>query len=114
MRTISRNLQVLVVCLLLVPALSSAETVAGARLPDGVEKVAENRYRTRQKFEDAMKFFRTVYPVASYPRRAIINQPGIKALHISNPSKKGFIGLNVYETNDEVRIYVVTDSTKKQ
>jgi len=94
--------------------VASAEVVSGARLPEDAEKVAEYRYRTREKFEETLKFYKGVYPPASYPRRSIINQPGIKAVHIANPSKKGFLGLNIYQANDEVRIYVVTDQSKKQ
>ena len=36
-----------------------------------------------------------------------MNQPGVKAVHITNPGGKGWEGLNVYEANDEVRVYVV-------
>lgn len=99
---------VLAVALLGALPTSRAETVSGAQLPDGAQKVAENRYRTAQKFDDALKYYKTVYPPAAYPRKAIINQPGVKAVHIVNPSGKGFEGLNIYEANDEVRIYVVT------
>ena len=28
-------------------------------------------------------------------------------MHITNPGGKGWAGLNVYEANDEVRVYVV-------
>ena len=31
----------------------------------------------------------------------------MKAVHIVNPSGKKFEGLNIYEANDEVRIYIV-------
>ena len=46
-------------------------------------------------------------PTSTFPRRSIVNQPGVKAVHIINPSGKNFEGLNIYESNDEVRIYVV-------
>ena len=50
----------------------------------------------------------TALPATQYPRKSIVNQPGVKAVHIANPSGKGaWEGLNVYEANDEVRIYVV-------
>jgi hypothetical protein len=54
-----------------------------------------------------MKYYRSVYPVNAYPRRSIVNQPGVKAVHIVNPSGKNFEGLNIYEANEEVRIYIV-------
>ncbi|MFN0062632.1 MAG: hypothetical protein ACKVPX_08950 [Myxococcaceae bacterium] len=87
------------------PAL--AETVSGAQLPDGVQKVGEFRYRSPQNWEETLKYYRTVYPPGTHPRRWVVNQPGVKALHIANPSKRGFEGLNVYEANDEVRIFVL-------
>jgi uncharacterized protein (DUF1684 family) len=87
---------------------ATAEVVNGAQLPDGAQKVGENRYRAPGNFEDTLKYYRTVYPAQAYPRRPIVNQPGVKAVHIVNPSRKNFEGLNIYEANDEVRIYIVS------
>lgn len=86
---------------------AGAEVVNGAQLPDGAQKVGENRYRAPGDFEETLKYYRTVYPVGTFPRKSIVNQPGVKAVHITNPSGKNFEGLNIYEANDEVRIYVV-------
>ncbi|MBN1210650.1 MAG: hypothetical protein JXB05_37720 [Myxococcaceae bacterium] len=86
---------------------AGAETVSGAQLPDGAQKVGENRFRAPGTFEDTLKYYRTVYPVQAFPRRPVVNQPGVKAVHIVNPSGKNFEGLNIYEANDEVRIYIV-------
>jgi hypothetical protein len=86
---------------------AGAEVVSGAQMPDGAQKVGENRYRAPGDFEETLKYYRTVYPAQAYPRRSIVNQPGVKAVHIVNPSGKNFEGLNIYEANDEVRIYVV-------
>ena len=86
---------------------AGAETVSGAQLPDGAQRVGENRYRAPSGYEETLKYYRTVYPVQAYPRKPIVNQPGVKALHIVNPSGKNFEGLNIYEANDEVRIYIV-------
>ncbi len=90
---------------------AGAETVSGAQLPDGVQKVGENRYRAPGSFDDTLKYYRTVYPVQAYPRKPVVNQPGVKAVHIVNPSGKNFEGLNIYEANDEVRIYIVPAAT---
>jgi hypothetical protein len=87
--------------------ISRAETVHGAHLPDGAQKVAENRYRVEQDFDTTVKHYKAVYPPANYPRTMIVNQPGVKAVHIANPSGKGFEGLNIYQANEEVRIYIV-------
>lgn len=86
---------------------AGAETINGAQLPDGVQKVGENRYRAPRDFDGTMTYYRSVYPVSAYPRKSIVNQPGVKAVHIVNPSGKNFEGLNIYEANDEVRIYIV-------
>lgn len=87
------------------------ETDLGAQLPDGSRKVAEHRYRSGTDYEGTLKYFRTVYPIAGHPRRMVVNQPGVKAVHIPNTSGRGaWAGLNVYEANDEVRIYVVPAS----
>lgn len=100
-----RRLAAAAVLLFTAPAL--AETVLGAQLPDEAKKVAELRYRTHKDWDDTLKYFRTVYPREKYPRRDIINQPGVRAIHLSNPSGKGWEGLNIYQHQDEVRIYVV-------
>ncbi|MCP3060781.1 hypothetical protein LXT21_18515 [Myxococcus sp. K38C18041901] len=87
--------------------VASAEVVSGAQLPDGSQKVGENRYRAPKDFEATLDYYRSVYSTSSYPRRQIVNQPGVKAVHITNPSGKNFAGLNIYEANEEVRIYIV-------
>ena len=84
-----------------------AETLDGVQLPDRTSKVGERRYRCPQDWENTLKYFKTVYPVGSFPRRTIVHQPGVKAIHIANPDGKVWAGLNVYEANDEVRVYVV-------
>ncbi len=91
-----------------------AETVHGAHLPDGAQKVGENRYRAQQDFDAVLKHYKVVYPPSAFPRTMIVNQPGIKAIHIANPSGKNFEGLNIYQTNEEVRIYIVPAVDVKQ
>lgn len=88
-------------------AAAGAEVVGGVQLPDGVQKVGENRYRAPDTFDKTLEYYRAVYGVSGYPRRQIVNQPGVKAVHISNPSGRNFEGLNIYEANEEVRIYIV-------
>ncbi|ATB37597.1 hypothetical protein CYFUS_003022 [Cystobacter fuscus] len=88
-------------------AVAVAEVVSGAQLPDGAQKVGENRYRAPGDYEKTLEYYKIVYPSSAYPRRVIVNQPGVKAVHITNPSGKNFEGLNIYEANDEVRVYVV-------
>lgn len=95
-----------------VAPVAVAEVVGGVQLPNGTQKVGENRYRSPQDFEGTLKYFRAVYPPEKYPRKSVVNQPGVKAVHISNPSGKNFEGLNIYEANDEVRIFIVRPSKK--
>jgi hypothetical protein len=104
----------LAAALVLVSLPAFAEQVLGAQLPDEARKVAELRYRTSKDWDDTLKYFRTVYPKEKFPRRDIVNQPGIRAIHIQNPAAKGWEGLNIYQKDDEVRIYVVpSESTGK-
>ena len=95
---------VLVLCL---AGGARAELMDGVQLPDKASKVGERRYRCPQDWEATLKYFKTVYPSATFPRRAIVNGQGLKAIHITNPTGKGWAGLNVYEANEEVRVYVV-------
>ncbi|MCI0572851.1 MAG: hypothetical protein L0Y66_19045 [Myxococcaceae bacterium] len=97
-------------------AVAGAEVVAGVQLPDGARKVGENRYRIPKDFEDTLTYYRTVYPPASYPRKTIVNQQAVRAVHIAFPPGKGVDGLNVYEDKAalrEVRIYIVPADAKK-
>jgi hypothetical protein len=91
------------------PALALAERVAGAVLPDDARAVEPYRYRIERSFDDALKFFKSVYPPARYPRRPIANQPGLKAIHIANPEAKpgGWEGLNVYDIQGVTKVFVL-------
>jgi len=89
--------------------------VHGALLPSDAQKVGENRYRTSDDWEALVKFYKPLYPAAQFPRKNIYNQPGVKAIHIANPGGRLFEGLNIYQANDEIRIYIVpTDAQLKK
>jgi hypothetical protein len=89
-------------------AALAADGDLGAQVPEGSRKVAEHRFHSGSDFEGTLKFYRTAYPPQQFPRKPVVNQPGVKALHIANPSGRGgWEGLNIYEANEEVRIYVV-------
>jgi hypothetical protein len=92
-----------------------AEKVAGAALPDGARRVELNRYRIDRSYEDALKFFRSVYPPGRFPRKPIANQPGIRAVHIQNPEARPgtWEGLNVYELRGETRVFVLVAPAKE-
>jgi hypothetical protein len=110
---VSGRVKTLAAALVLLASPAFAEQVLGAQLPDQAKKVAELRYRTSQDWDDTMKYFRGVYPKEKYPRRDIINQPGVRAIHLANPNGKGWEGLNIYQANDEVRIFVVPSESMK-
>ena len=99
----------------LAPGMARAEVFDGVQFPDRTTKVGERRYRVPQDWEATLKYFKTAYPSAQYPRRMIVNQPGVKAVHLANPDGRGgWAGLNIYEANDEIRVYVVpADSSGK-
>jgi hypothetical protein len=103
------------VCLV-APAAAGAERVAGAALPDEARPVEANRYRVEKSYEETLKFYKAIYPPGRYPRTTIVNQPGVKAVHIENPDVKpgGWDGLNVYELNGETRIFVLVSPKEKK
>ena len=81
----------------------------GFTLPTGSVKVDEDRYRMPLAWEEMQRFLRNTYPPAKYPRHALPNQNGVRAVHIANP-KQGdeWEGANVYEAGKgEVRVYVL-------
>lgn len=108
----SRYKAALAAALLALPGAALAERVAGAILPDDATKVGENRYRIGRSYEEALKFYRQVYTPARYPRRPIVDQPAVKAVHIENPEARPgtWEGLNVYELRGETRVFVLVRS----
>lgn len=103
----------LVIGLLFLGSAASAEQVLGVQLPDSVKKVGENRYRASQSYEDTLKYYRSVYPPARFGWKPVVNQPGVKAVHISMGPGKKAEGINIYEANEEVRLYVVPGVVQK-
>ena len=115
MNPVSRYKAALAAIFLGLPGLALAARVAGATLPDGARAVEPYRYRVERSYEDTLRFFKAVYPPARFPRKLIVNQPGLRAVHIENPEARpgGWDGLNVYEWKGEVRIFVLTTPGKK-
>jgi hypothetical protein len=80
----------------------------GAKLPENAKKVADHRFRSPTDWNGTLKYYKGIYGSSNFPRKAIINQPNVRAVHIVNASGKGqWAGLNIYETNSEVRITVI-------
>jgi hypothetical protein len=87
-----------------------AEVQEGAQLPENSRKVGEHRYRSPLSYEDTKKYYKFAYPEATFQRRTIADQPGVRAFHIALPPGKGLEGLNIYESNEEVRVFVVPET----
>lgn len=92
-------------------AFAATTTGNGAVLPSGSRQVGEDRYRSPSNYADTLAFYGKQYK--SNPRKTIVNQPGIRAVHIVNDGKGDWDGLNVYEFEGETRIYVVRRDVPK-
>jgi len=80
--------------------------VKGAILPTGSRQVGEDRYKSSLNYAETLEYYKKVYK--ENPRKTIVNQPGIRAVHIVNDSGGEWEGLNIYELDSETRIYVVS------
>lgn len=94
-------------------ALAAGEFRAkGVVLPNGAVRIGDDRYRLPETWDATLKFYRTVYKPDRYPRKFIVNQPGIKAWHFVNPEpKEEWEGFNLYEYQGEVRLYILARGT---
>lgn len=80
--------------------------VKGATLPSGSQQVGVDRYKSPSNYKDTLTWLDKQYK--SNPRKTIVNQPGIRGIHIVNDSRAGeWEGLNVYELDGETRIFIV-------
>jgi hypothetical protein len=79
----------------------------GFTLPGGAVKVDDDRYRLSQAWDDAKRFFKSVYPPAKFPRRTLPNFSGVRAEHIANPGGGEWDGVNIYENRGEVRVFIL-------
>src|SRR5205807_3291905 len=57
----------------------------GFTLPGGSVKVDDDRYRLPQAWDDARRYYRSIYPPLKFPRRTLPNFAGVRAEHIENP-----------------------------
>lgn len=80
----------------------------GVVLPNGAVRLGDDRYRLPEGWDATLKFYRGVYRPEQYPRKFIVNQPGIKAWHFVNADPKGeWEGFNLYEFQGEVRLFIL-------
>ena len=88
---------------------SEAAAVHGVQLPENAVKVGDDRFKAKEDWDKTLRFFRNAYgKQAGVVFRSIASTPRVKAYHIANIRKgQSWEGINVYETNGEVFIFVI-------
>jgi hypothetical protein len=97
--------------LLFLLAADDADHVLGAPIPSGSRKLDDvQRVASSRDYDDTIEFYEKLFKGNSnYRWRPILTAPGLKAVHFQNiKSVGGWSGLNIYEHNNRVRIYVLT------
>src|SRR5687767_9979760 len=81
----------------------------GAPLPPGARKLEqEGRYAAGRSYDDTLEFYEKLYKNATGFRfKPIISAPTVKAVHLQNVKGNGWTGMNIYEVNGAVRIFVL-------
>lgn len=91
-------------------ALAPQNLPAMAPVPAGAEPLAQTgRYRSPRTYDETLNFYRRLFaPTGGVKWRNIVSMPGIKAKHVESLSKKTrWEGINIYERQGEVRIYII-------
>ena len=92
------------------PLLAAGEgfKARGFILPDGAVKIDDDRYRLPGPWDESVKFYRRAYPPGKYPRRTLHSQTAVRAMHIENPDRSEWEGVNLYEAGrGEVRVFIL-------
>jgi len=78
-------------------------------IQDAVALEEEGRWESPRSYDDTLKYYRRVFRYSGGVRwRHIVNLPGIKANHLQSLRKKTeWSGINIYEDQGHVRIYVI-------
>ena len=98
--------------LLLLSAPAEGFKARGFILPDGAVKIDDDRYRLPQAWDDTVKYYRRAYPPGKFPRRTLHSQTAVRAMHIENPERGEWEGVNLYEAGrGEVRVFILTGAT---
>ncbi|MCC6807949.1 MAG: hypothetical protein IT381_11035 [Deltaproteobacteria bacterium] len=96
--------------LLLLGAESEGERVYGAPIVPNARKIEDARYVSPRNYDDTIEFYEKLYKGSGAIRfRAIINAPSVKAVHLQNlkPTPGNWVGINIYEINNQTRLFVV-------
>lgn len=95
-------------------ALAADPGAHGAVLPAGSTRIGPDRFDVGMSWQQAVKWFDKQYPHAKYPRSEIVNRPGLRAIHLENkPAAGRWEGLNLYEYEGRVRVFVLERGTGK-
>jgi hypothetical protein len=85
--------------------------------PGAIPLEDRGRYKSPRTYEETLDFYQRTFKQSSGIRwRNVVNLPSIKAKHIECLRKKThWEGINIYEKQGEVRIYVIPrDAAEKE
>ena len=78
-------------------------------VPGAVALEERGRYRSARTFQETLDFYRRLFNQTGGVRwRNVVNLPGIKAKHVDSlRNRTRWEGINIYEKQGEVRVYVI-------
>ena len=97
-------------------AMGSTDAATNAPLVPGSTPLEESgRYQSSRSYEETLDFYKRLFRQTGGVRwRNIVNQPTIKAKHIESLRKSTkWQGLNIYEKQGDVRIFVISRDQKE-
>jgi len=98
-------------CALLVASTARASEfpMEAPVVPQAVPLAEPGRYRSNRSFDETIEFYERLFRRTGGVRwYNVINLPGIKAKHIESlRSKSDWEGINIYEYQNEVRLFVI-------
>lgn len=94
----------------------AAIKVHGAVVDDAAKKLSDGRFRSAEDWEKTIRFYRNVYGgKAGIVWRTVDTPPKVKAIHIANTlPKRTWEGINIYETNGDIFIFVIAADSEKR
>ena len=93
--------------------LAAPDVFVEAPLPASVTPTkSPGRYHVGRSYEEVLDFYRRTFKSVGGVRwRAIISQPGLRAKHVESLNKRTrWEGINIYERQSEVKVYVIPRS----
>ena len=102
--------------LLLTLAAPDTDHYLGAPLLPGAHAEDEpGRYRAGRNYEDTVEFYERLYKGnPKYRWKKIINQPAVKATHLTNtlPKAGEWSGMNIYDVGGTTHLYILKSDDK--